>query len=254
MAPPLITLNEGTSGDTVLVVHGTMDRCASFRSVARYLPEWTVVGWDRRGWGGSADLGGPATTLDDHVDDLCELAADLPVTVVAGHSYGGLVALCAAARRPDLVPAVVAFEPPVRWLPWWPREAPWDQLARTASSPAEAASAMLRSVLGEQAWERLHDSSRAKLLAGGPTLLVEMNDPVQDLPAFDPVELAVAVVTGSGERSQPHHIEVSRRLAALVANGEHVRIAGGGHAAHVSHPRDFADLVCRAAALAGVRT
>jgi len=254
MAPPSIRLTEQRPPDsghgTVVLVHGTMDRCASFRAAAHHLPQWTVVGWDRRGWGTSSSLGGPGTSLDDHVDDLCELVADLPDPVVAGHSYGGLIALCAAARRPDLVRAVVTFEPPIRWLPWWPVEAPWDRLARTASSPQEAAEAMARSVLGESGWARLHHSSRAKLVAEGPALLVEMNDPAQDVPAFDPVELAVPVVAAAGEDSLTHHIEVSRRLAALVPHGEFVTIAGAGHAAHVTHPREFAGLVDRAAALA----
>lgn len=252
-APPLIRLTERKPADsepgTVVLVHGTMDRCTSFRGAARYLPQWTVVGWDRRGWGTSSSFGGPGISLDDHVDDLCELLTDLPDPVVAGHSYGGLVALCAAARRPDLVRAVLTFEPPIRWLPWWPVEAPWDRLARLAGSPEEAAEAMLRSVLGEPGWARLHHSSRAKLLAEGPALLVEMNDPAMDAPTFDPVQLAVPVLAAAGEDSLDHHVEVSRRVAALVPRGEFVTIAGAGHTAHVTHPREFARLVDRAAAL-----
>lgn len=242
-----------TRRGTVVLVHGTMDRCTSFRRVAKHLPHWTALGWDRRGWGSSAVLGGAGTTLEHHVDDLCWILADHPGAVVAGHSYGGLVALIAAARRPDLVTAVVAFEPPIRWLPWWPPEAPWERLARTAPDPAAAAEALLRAVLGDDGWGRLHQNSRTKLVQEGPSLLTEMNDPAQDAPAFDPLQLQVPVVTAAGTDTLPHHLEISRRLAALVPLGEFVSIEGAGHSAHMSHPVAFAGLVERAIALGSER-
>lgn len=256
--PTVTRLNEpgpaATLTGTVLFVHGTMDRATSFRRVARDLSGWAALGWDRRGWGGSAALGGPDTTLDDHVDDLCEIAtritseSDRPILV--GHSYGGLVALIAAARRPDLVRAVVSFEPPVRWLPWWPPEAPWERLARSAPTPAAAAEAMLRAVLGDDGWGKLHQTSRTKLIQEGPALLTEMNDPTQDTPAFDPLRLEVPVVAAAGTETLPHHLEVTRRVAALVPQGEFVSIDGAGHSAHLTHPREFAGLVGHAARLA----
>lgn len=238
---------------TVVLVHGTMDRCTTFRRVAKHLRGWSALGWDRRGWGGSAALGGPGTTLDHHVDDLFAILARNPGAIVAGHSYGGLVALIAAARRPELVRAVVAFEPPIRWLPWWPPEAPWERLARTAPDPAAAAEALLRAVLGDDGWGRLHQNSRAKLVQEGPSLLTEMNDPAQDSPAFDPLELRVPVITAAGTDTLPHHREISRRLAAIVPVGEFVSVEGAGHSAHMSHPAEFAGLVERAAALASGR-
>ena len=40
--------------------------------------------------------------------------------LVFGHSYGGNVALAAAARHPELVVAVAVYETPLSWLDWWP--------------------------------------------------------------------------------------------------------------------------------------
>ena len=37
-----------------------------------------------------------------------------------GHSYGGVVALMAAAQRPDLVASLAVFEPTVPFTDWWP--------------------------------------------------------------------------------------------------------------------------------------
>ncbi|MEH1098290.1 alpha/beta fold hydrolase [Micromonospora sp. CPCC 205561] len=250
--PSLVTLHEPAHADTTgtaVLVHGTLDRAANFRTVARHLPDWRVVGWDRRGWATSRELGDEHTTLRHHVEDLCEILTRAPGAVVAGHSYGGLVALCAAAQRPDLPAAVVAFEPPVRWLPWWRPETEPDSTGDDDASGA--VEKVLRHILGEAGWVRLSRESRARLQAEGPALLVEMGDPSQDEVAFDPAELSVPVVIAAGTRSLPAHREVAHRLAALVPHGEFTTIAGAGHAAHVSHAREFARLVERAAALAG---
>ncbi|WP_158557943.1 alpha/beta fold hydrolase [Spongiactinospora gelatinilytica] len=235
--------------DRVILVHGTLDRSASFRRVAAELPAWTVLSWDRRGWGRSRDLGRSADVLDDHVDDLGAMLEQAPGAIVAGHSYGGLVALNAAGRWPDRVRAVVAFEPPVRWLPWWPDEAPWDRLVRMAGSPLAAVEALLRAVLGEERWHVLPAGSRARLVDEGGTALTEMADATLDVPAFDPLDLPVPVLAAAGTESLPHHQEVTRRIAAIVPRGVYVGIEGAGHIAHLTHPARFAGLVTAAAAI-----
>ena len=239
--------NPATASRTALLVHGTMDRSTSFRAVGRHLPEWTVLAYDRRGWGASRDLGGAGTVVRDHVDDLCELLLQTPGAVVAGHSYGGMVALDAAARRPELFGGLVLYEPPLRWLPWWPADAKWELLVRAAPDPDAAAEALLRAVLGDQGWTRLGSRLQRNLLLDGPALLTEMNDKTQDLVTFDPVEMRVPTVVAAGETSAPHHREVSRRLAALLPNGQFWDVPEAGHTAHVTHPQAFAGLIERAA-------
>ncbi|MEU4448482.1 alpha/beta hydrolase [Actinosynnema sp. NPDC050801] len=226
--------------DKVVLVHGSLDRHISFRQVAAHLPDWTVVGYDRRGWGGSRALGDATTTLEDHVEDLTTILAAHPGAVVAGHSYGGLVALCAAARSPELVRAVVAYEPPVRWLPWWPPTAPWEQLVRDAEphGPAAVAEELLRAVTG-----RPPATSRRQLEEDGAALVTEMGDHSLDTPLFDPVALDVPVVVGAGADTLPHHRETALHLAALAPAGRFREIAGAGHAAHVTHPAAFAELI-----------
>lgn len=80
----------------------------------------SVVVPDLLGFGRS-DKGGSRYSLNDHAQAveavLVEVGARAPV-VVGAHSFGTLVALRLAARRPDLVAAVVAFGPP-----WYEGEA-----------------------------------------------------------------------------------------------------------------------------------
>lgn len=227
--------------DKVVLVHGSLDRHTSFRQVAAHLSEWTVIGYDRRGWGGSRALGDATTTLEDHVDDLTAILAAQPGSVVAGHSYGGLVALCAAARSPELVRAVVAYEPPVRWLPWWPPSAPWEQLVRDTepNGPAAVAEELLRAVTG-----RPPATPRHQLEEDGTALVTEMGDRSLDTPCSTRSRWTCRSWSARGRRRIRCPItETALHLAALAPNGRFREIPGAGHAAHVTHPAAFAELI-----------
>lgn len=230
-----------------MLVHGTMDNSASFRRVIEQLPHWNVVTYDRRGWGNSRHPR-TAPTLADHVNDLLtasEWAGDRPV--IAGHSYGGLIALTAAARRLGAFQALVAFEPAVRWLPWWPEEAPWERLVREARADAQAAARNLLTEIVGAPLARLRSST--ELAEDGAALLTEMLDSSLDVPTFDPLALPTPAVIAAGERSLPHHIEVARRLSELLPRGCYAEFPNAGHAAHVTHPAHFADAVEQAGSL-----
>lgn len=236
---------DGPTGGTVVLVHGSMDRARGFRRVAELLPDREVIGYDRRGWGSSRSLGTPAPDLPSHVDDLCAVLAGLPSPpVVAGHSYGGLVALAAAARHPALVRGLVVYEPPVRWLPWWPADDPWAAAVKRAApdGPARVAQAMA-AALGPAGRLWLARRPPDQVAADGAALLAEMTDPSAGEPLFDPLALPVPTVTAAGSDSVPHHREVARRLADLLPHGRFRLIEGARHEAHVSHPGDFAGLV-----------
>src|SRR6476469_2646566 len=93
----------------VVLVHGVFDSCESFDGVIEHLvPDHTVLPYDRRGWGRSADAA-RATSLGDDADDLLSVLGDRRATVV-GHSYGGTVSLLAAMRAPHRVAALGLFE------------------------------------------------------------------------------------------------------------------------------------------------
>ncbi|MCZ7629597.1 MAG: alpha/beta fold hydrolase [Microthrixaceae bacterium] len=106
----------------VVIVHGAMDRAATFSRVMRRLGEFDVVAYDRRGYAGSRTSGtvraGPIRSgrfgcnrcSSDVHDPLCGHARDLLTVVewvseqdpdlprlVVGHSLGALIALVAAA-------------------------------------------------------------------------------------------------------------------------------------------------------------
>ena len=72
-----------------------------------------------------------------------------------GHSLGGVVALAFAARHPELVPAVVAYEAPMAWQPWWPSAAPAPRRSTAPGDEADAAERFMRRMVGDERWEGL---------------------------------------------------------------------------------------------------
>jgi pimeloyl-ACP methyl ester carboxylesterase len=228
----------------IVLVHGSMDRAASFLKVVRRLPEIDVVRYDRRGYGRSVSAG-VAPTIDDQVDDLLAVLNGVPAAVI-GHSLGGVIALTAAERRPDLVPSVGAFEAPMAWADWWPTVSAGAAAVEAGrhASAADAAEQFMRRMVGDERWERLPSRTRAERRAEGPALLAELRAIRRDAP-YDPRRLTGPVVAGFGSESKPYHQRAARDLAELVPYGELIVIDGAGHAAPSSHPDAFADFVRR---------
>jgi pimeloyl-ACP methyl ester carboxylesterase len=234
------------------MVHGTMDRHASFVGVRRELSDLPTLLYDRRGYGRSREAG-VATSLDDHVDDLLALVDGRP-TVVLGHSYGGCVAMRAAELAPDVVKALVVFEAPMPWLPGWPTDTGGGRALR-APDPAAAAEAFLRRLLGDERWEALPERAKDDRRAEGAALLSDMRSIRPEAGgAAVPVDLSAIhqpVVVGRGERSSAHLYAGAERLVALLEDAELVTVSDATHGAHSSEPAAVAALVRRAIARAG---
>ena len=227
----------------VVVVHGAMDRAASFGRLANRLRDLEVVSYDRRGYAGSFGLG-PSTRFSDQVDDLVEVVAGRP-SVLVGHSFGGVVALAAAAAAPALARAVVVFEAPAPWEPWWPPS----RSADPAGDPAEVAERFMRRMVGDRIWAALPPSTRAARRAEGATMVAETAALAAGRP-YDPAAVRCPVVVGWGSESPEQFRLAGKALAGELAHVEAVEVAGSNHGVHLSHPTDLAALVRRAVALA----
>lgn len=76
--------------------------------IVRMVSEFGILMYDKRGHGLSEAGDGP-TTMDDHIDDLAALLDHFKTkdVIVCGLSVGGLIAQGLAAKRPDLVRALI---------------------------------------------------------------------------------------------------------------------------------------------------
>jgi pimeloyl-ACP methyl ester carboxylesterase len=240
----------------VVLVHGSLDRSASFARVVRRLDDLHTVTYDRRGYHRSRRALPLNTTLDGHIDDLLAVIAGRPAVVV-GHSYGGDIALGAALRHTDrVIRGVVAYEPPMPWLGPWSRRPP-DPQATPASSaagaadpedPGAAAERFFRRMIGDAAWDRLPEAAKDERRADGPALAAELTAIRLPRAPFDVTTLAVPSTFGRGERSASRHRDTAAWLAAHTPGSDLVEIAGASHGAHLTHPDAFASMVRSAVA------
>lgn len=98
----------GPIAPRVILVHGTMSWGTECFAAQRTLAgECRLELVDRRGFGDSPDTERSDYEVD--ADDVLELLGDGAHLV--GHSYGGVVALVVALRRPDLVHSLTLIEP-----------------------------------------------------------------------------------------------------------------------------------------------
>ena len=195
--------------------------------------------------------------------------------------------LALAERRPELVRAVLAYEAPKMWAPWWPGSSAGRgarAVARAgagATEPVAPVTPRVSPALGPcptsptspswgrgrrvvpaahdramSMWERLPATMRAERRAEGPTLVAEMRSVRPPAPV--PFDAAADSGAGGGRPRlrgpAPSRAGDRGELAPAAPRGELQVIAGADHGAHLSHPVELADLVRRAAALADGRS
>lgn len=96
------------SGEPAVCVHGSLSwGTFAFRAQRPLADAHSLVLPDRRGYGASPATG--AADFDVDADDVASLLGDSAHLV--GHSYGAVVALLVAARRPDAVRTLTLVEP-----------------------------------------------------------------------------------------------------------------------------------------------
>jgi pimeloyl-ACP methyl ester carboxylesterase len=107
---PLMETIERGRGDRVVLVHGDLfDAEATWAAQEPLAESYRLVLANRRGFGNSTDIDGEDFDVD--AQDVAHMLRAEPGHL-AGHSYGGVVALLAAAQVPDSVRSLVVFEPP----------------------------------------------------------------------------------------------------------------------------------------------
>ncbi|MEO6988425.1 MAG: alpha/beta hydrolase [Aquihabitans sp.] len=220
----------------VVLVHGGMDRATSFGRVVRNLGDMPAIRYDRRGYGRSSV--GAAATLAEHVDDLIGVIDGVPV-VVFGHSIGGVVALVAAERRPDLIRGVMVYESPVPWMPGWPL----GSIPDPEEDPADRAERFMRRMVGDRLWERLPPSTRDARRAEGPALDADLASMRQTVPPVDAAGLNLPVLCAAGDEGDEWHRRAVEYLASTIPGAALEIVDGAGHGVHLTHPKVTASLI-----------
>lgn len=111
------TTRTGTPRRTLVLLHGlasNMTRWSEFVATTSLIQNWDLLRLDLRGHGGSVCR--TRADMDVWSDDVAELlrAEGAARAVLVGHCLGANLALRIAARRPELVAALVLIEPMFR--------------------------------------------------------------------------------------------------------------------------------------------
>ena len=251
---------EGSSGQVLLFIHGSLDDHHTWLPLTRALAGTghTMVVYDRRGHSASTDVAGQGTIRQD-ADDAARLIERLGLgrVHVVGHSYGAATAVLLAAEHPDLVASLYLHEPPAFALLTGRTEL--EELKAQTGAVARESVALLDSgrveegtayfveemAFGAGSWSELFDDqARAVMMANSDTWLDQSRDPerlaldVTALNSFDgPVTFSV------GSRTLPAFTAATAEMLRLVPGASGATIEGAGHGAPTSHPDELAAAV-----------
>lgn len=237
-------------GPPLLLVHGAAEDVAMLEPQAQAFAVQgrRVITYNRRGTGGSGRDGWPEGGVAAHADDAAALLASLdavPATVV-GFSSGGVVALALAARHPDVVTRVVAWEPAAVGV--LPRA---EQLHDGLMEPVETylaahpgdwtgAYSVLLEVISEGRAD--HDSPLVAAQRVNAEAAVRDDARIITRHRFADGELpAHKVVVAVGRDAAGVHAAVADRLAALTGRPPVVVDAADDHEIYLERPAVLAD-------------
>lgn len=248
------------SGEPLVLVHGSWVDHHSWDPVVGSLSEtFEVVAYDRRGHSQSERPPGQGGVHED-ADDLAELIDALrlgPAHVVA-NSFGSIVALNAAVRRPEVFATLVAHEPPLLELLAGTQFEPVRQevnrragavIERLEAGEDQAAAKLFVETLawGPGAWEQeLTGELRETFVANAPTFLDESRDPdwqqpdLQRLREFD----RPALLT-KGSASPPFFGQIVDTIASVLPHFKIATIDGAAHTPHQTTTERYVDLIRR---------
>jgi len=233
----------------VVLLHATLSTGRQLAPLARTLGapgDVRVVAPDRQG-SGERRLDPPReVAIAEHVLDLAALldAEGVERATLVGHSFGGVVALEAAARLPERVAAVVAYEPPYGPLadaavrPFFAITARETRDALERDGRAGAARAFLERVAGPGAWDAMPERARAFLAAEGGGAVADAGMDGLDPDGLGRIRCPVTILTGAA--SEPFYAPIADALAARVPGARRVELPGLHHTAPITEPHAVA--------------
>jgi pimeloyl-ACP methyl ester carboxylesterase len=247
---------EEGSGPTVVLVHGSPADSRAWNRVVPFLKDrFRLVMPDLPGYGASDPVTdqpkGRAALMGRAVVRLVEHVG--PVAVVAGHSYGGLVALQAALQaKSGTMGRLVVLEPIfIRGLqllgdPALAVASAYfdDYVGRVDAGEQGAVSLMVDFWFGAGAYTRLPEPVRAYLNANAARNVLDVRSSFYDIATAEQLAaLAIPVMMVHGDRSSDVVAAMGRALLTLVPNARLTALAGANHGMLETHPEAVAKLI-----------
>ena len=240
---------QGTGDPPALLIHGTGP--AIWGDLPGLLAEHrrTIV-YDRRGF---CDSPGPTgANAYAHADDAAALLDELSAApaIIVGWSWGGIVALALAERRPDLVVGLVLLEAPLH-LKTRPtvgalRALGGAMLLDRRGRELEATERFVRWAIAGTGggWDGLPVEERERIRSNSRPVLDELRVGTgEELKAKRLATIGAPGIWLVGDRSPPDFAKVAKRRAGLLPNVEVRTVTGAGHGVQLDRPDAVAQAV-----------
>jgi pimeloyl-ACP methyl ester carboxylesterase len=214
-----------------------------------------VIAYDRRGYTRSG--GEVVRSAAEHTRDAAAVldALEARPAVAVGTSAGATIALDLAARRPDLVRAVVVHEAAWRAL----RHPDASGLAALAKMQwlawrgryGDAAETLLRWVYsyrdGGSTWDAFPEGWRQTARENGRSVVADLKSSMGGYPrAQDLATIIAPVMCTYGSRSRSYMRPLTRSLAQAIPTAIVREIDGTAHAVPFDAPGTFAQIIAEA--------
>lgn len=233
---------------TVVLMHGVFMDHTLWDSVTPALQGRRIVSLDMPGHGASPGMDRPSA-IDDHVEAAAATldGLGLSAAVVAGHSWGGMVGVRLAQRRPDLVSGLVLTNTPLLRTRGAGRLGFLAQhavlglglpigvygaaAAKALHGPAHLAD---HPATGAELTARLRTLGRRRIQHTIRSVILDAEDTVDTL-AQVAARIPVRVLGGASDYAVAEPVR-----SALAAHGIQVEITEGGHTGPAESPTPIA--------------
>ncbi len=235
-------------GPPLVLVHGSFSNHTSNWEFVKPLLEdrFTVYAVARRGRGNTDATDGHSVP-DEGADVATVLAAIGEPAFLLGHSYGGQVALAAAARAPERVRKLVVYEAPwptaldaevVKRLEAFARAGEWDTLATTFFRDLLAVpAAELDGVRSSPLWPPIVADAKASF--GDVRALLRYEFVAE---RFRTITCPVLLQIGT---ESPRHLYVTDALAGVFSDVRIEELPGQAHEGMTTAPEMYAATIAR---------
>ena len=257
----IVTYDEYGVGPILMLVHGSPGTSSTWQAVGKRLSDrFRIVAPNLPGYGGTTPEAPEAPPSVSHAAALIEAVVRETGTpdVLAGHSYGGAVALVVALRGHVKPKALALFEPVC--IPILLSTSEVEAYASTKQifddyidafegGDPRAARTMIDFWFGAGAFERMPGPVRDFLLENTEANIHDVRASFRERFSADAMRmLDVPVLTVYGSDSPDVSRRVASAVTALAPNASVARVDGATHALTTTHAVDVAQLLTDLAA------
>jgi pimeloyl-ACP methyl ester carboxylesterase len=242
------------SGEPVLLIHGGFiaDTFVPLLAEPRIVGSYRLIAYHRRGYGGSSRATAPFT-IKQQAADARALLRHLGISRahVAGHSYGGVIAIQLSLDAPDLVASLALLEPALVALvpsgPTFLKTLEPIQAMHQRGDRAGATDAFLTEVMGPEYRPLLEKALppgafELAVVDSDTCLRVELEALQQwSFAAEDAARIRQPVLSVIGDESGPIFDEIHSLLKRWIPHLEELAVPYANHALQYMNPSAVAE-------------